>query len=151
MKGFSFALDKPIVAVSTLKSLVWGVLNDMLEKEKNEYSFFCPILDSRKGEVYAAMYDHNLFEHLKPYPCDIVNFSFLEYLEKGKICFFGPGKHKLEKIITHKNAIFIDNYIPSSKYLGALAATHFDQSNFVDSAYFEPLYLKPFIPTVSKK
>ena len=42
-------------------------------------------------------------------------------------------------------------YLPSAKSLCVLAEIEFKKNNFVNSAYFEPLYLKDFIPTISKK
>ena len=151
VKGFSFALDKPIVAIPTLKSLAWGVANNQLLNKINKLDILCPIIDSRKGEVYAALYDSNLKICLDPFSCNIMTFSFLEYLEQGKVYFFGTGLYKLSPLIKHKNAIFINDIIPSSKYLGILANKDFNKKKFVDPAYFEPLYLKEFIPTVSKK
>lgn len=47
-KGFALALDKPIVAVPTLDALAYNVF----ETGK----FICPIMDARRGQVYAAFY-----------------------------------------------------------------------------------------------
>ncbi len=150
IKGFSVALDKPVIIVSTLKSMVWGILNTQFKKEKMEDVIFCPTLDSRQGEVYAAMYDANFIEHLEPFACNVIDFSFSDFLENKKMYFFGLGTHKLQSIITHKNAFLIEDFFPSARYLGHFAQMNFDNNNFVDVAYFEPLYLKPFIPTKPK-
>ena len=58
-----------VVLVSTLQSLGWGFLND--KKENSQYDFLCPVLDSRKGEVYTAMYNSDLTQHLSPFACEI--------------------------------------------------------------------------------
>ena len=76
---------------------------------------------------------------------------FLKYLKDRKMCFFGPGIYKLKTIIKHQNAFFLDNFIPSAQYLTQLAYKGFGKSDFSDIAYFEPLYLKNFIPTKSSK
>ena len=76
IKGFSFALNKPIIAVSTLESLAWGVANNELLNKINKSDFLCPIIDSRQGEVYAALYDSNLKTYLEPFTCEIMTFSF---------------------------------------------------------------------------
>ena len=76
VKGFAFALDKPIIAVSTLKSMLSAVLSQSINNFKKD-NLFCPILDSRKGEVYAALYDSNYKEYLSPFSCVVNSFSFL--------------------------------------------------------------------------
>ena len=147
VKGFAAALDKPVIVVSTLRSMAWGLLNTELKYGKLEYDFLCPVLDSRQGEVYTAMYDFNCNVKLTPFACNVNKFSFSNYLDNHKICFFGPGQYKLKGKITHKNASFLENFSPSSRYLGHFSKINFEKNTFVDTAYFEPLYLKEFIPT----
>jgi len=48
-KAFAFALGKPLVGVSSLKAMCWQV-RDRLS------GLACPVLDARRGEVYAALY-----------------------------------------------------------------------------------------------
>ena len=48
VKGFCYALKKPIVGVVTLDALAYNV--------KFVDKLICPILDARRGEVYAALY-----------------------------------------------------------------------------------------------
>tara|TARA_B100000902_G_scaffold399651_1_gene471585 strand:+ start:2385 stop:3089 length:705 start_codon:yes stop_codon:yes gene_type:complete len=150
VKGFAFALKKPVVAVPTMKSLVCKILNGHKKKYKNK-DLFCPVLDSRKGEVYAALYDCNYKEYLAPFACSFASFSFNKYLEKNSIYFFGPGVHKLSSIINHRNAIFLNTDYPSACSLSEIAYSKYKNEDFEDIAYFEPDYLKNFIPTKSKK
>ena len=51
IKGLAHALGKPVVGVSTLKALAW-------QCGQTSY-LICPLLDARKGEVYAATYRFN--------------------------------------------------------------------------------------------
>jgi len=48
VKGFAYALDKPVVGVSSLKALAW-------QCAATSY-LICPLIDARKGEVYCATY-----------------------------------------------------------------------------------------------
>ena len=146
IKGFSFVLEKPIVAISTLQAMSQGLL-DFQSKISKKYNFFCPTLDSRKGEVYLAMYDKDHKEHIAPFACDIESFNFKQYLDNNSVCFFGPGNLKLQSYISHKNAVFINHDYPSAKHLCQLAENKFKNKDFVDAAYFEPAYLKDFVPT----
>lgn len=148
IKGFAFALDKPAIAISTLRSMTEGLLNHKMKFKSN--SLFCPVIDSRKGEVYTALYNYAGEEYLAPFACNVINFSFIKHLQYHTIYFFGPGKYKLENI-EHQNAIFLYDDYPSAKDLPALVEKEFKNKNFIDVAYFEPTYLKDFIPTKSKK
>jgi tRNA threonylcarbamoyladenosine biosynthesis protein TsaB len=51
IKGLALALDKPLVGVSTLKALAYQC--------GQTPNLICPLLDARKGEVYAATYGFN--------------------------------------------------------------------------------------------
>ena len=72
-------------------------------------------------------------------------------MKKHKIYFFGTGIEKVKKTINHKNAYFLNNVFPSSKYLIEIAEKKFNEKKFADISNFEPLYLKEFIPTIQKK
>ncbi|MBF25203.1 MAG: tRNA (adenosine(37)-N6)-threonylcarbamoyltransferase complex dimerization subunit type 1 TsaB [Flavobacteriales bacterium] len=70
VKGFAFALRKPVIAVSTMQSLVSKTISNNSNFYNNE-DLFCPVLDSRQGEVYAALYNCDYKEYLKPFSCSI--------------------------------------------------------------------------------
>lgn len=149
-KGFAFALNKPVVLIPTLESLAKSYLD--LYGNSNEIQFICPILDSRQGEVYAAVYNNTLSVVLDSFACVLSINSFEEILNKGKCIFFGTGLGKVKAVLNHKNANFInDDWLPSARSLNALSYKKFIQKDFADIAYFEPLYLKNFVPTKSKK
>ena len=50
VKSFSYASGKPVAAVSTLKALAWK-----LRHPQNH--LLCPLLDAKKGEIYAALFE----------------------------------------------------------------------------------------------
>ena len=143
VKGFSFVFKKPIIAIPTLSSMAFSrsSMKDVL---------LCPIIDSRKGEVYASIYDNNFECILSSHPHVLSPTSFSKYLEKNKILFFGTGVGKIMEYISNKNAIFEDNFFPSSKYLATLAEMKYDKNEFSEINSLEPLYLKDFITNSSK-
>jgi tRNA threonylcarbamoyladenosine biosynthesis protein TsaB len=143
VKGFAFCFDKPVISISTLKAMAFAY------KDKNE--FLCPVIDSRKGEVYLAIYDSNLKIVLEPQSYVISQNSIDKFIKKNRISFFGTGIEKLKKQINHKNASFIEGVYPSSKYIVELAQESYLNKNFVDISNFEPSYLKEFITTKQKK
>ena len=53
-------------------------------------------------------------------------------------------------MIDHPNARFVDNVHPLARHMAPLAERAFLDGDFVDTAYFEPFYLKNFKPLCPK-
>lgn len=150
VKGFGFALNKPVMVVSTLKSMGKSYIDSNYFDSKID--FICPIINSRVGEVYTATFDKRLNEINSPHSCVVAQHKFDNLLFQGKVVFFGTGLNKLKNYIKHKNAhVIADDWLPSASSLVAISHQKFIKKDFVDLAYFEPLYLKKFIPTKPKK
>ena len=77
--------------------------------------------------------------------------SFLEFLEKQPVYFFGNGAAKCRDKIVHPNAHFIDDIHPLAKMMFPLAEKAVALKDYKDVAYFEPFYLKEFIASQPKK
>jgi len=136
-KGLCFALDIPLISVSTLESLA-----SQLEIDEG---YIVPMLDARRMEVYSAIYDskNNLVRDIKAQIID--ESSFYEQLQKGPVYFIGNGVEKTQKIINHENVNFIMGKFPSSLQMVTLAYAKYTKSDTEDVAYFEPFYLKDFL------
>lgn len=142
-KGLCFAFNKPLISIETLESLAHSVLTDN--------GFIIPMLDARRMEVYATVFDSN-YNKIRETQAEIINKdSFLEFLHKNKVYLLGDGAEKCKKVIYHKNAIFIDDKFPSAKEMAMLSYKKYKKSNFENIAYFEPFYLKDFVVTPEKK
>lgn len=143
-KGLCFALDKPLISVSTLESLG--------RQLTIEEGFLAPMLDARRMEVYTLLADAN-YQIIKPVWAEVVNEnSFQEELTKTKVHFLGNGAPKCKEVITSANAVFHDTILlPSANEMSQIAYQKFKKGNFEDVAYFEPFYLKPFMGTKPKK
>jgi tRNA threonylcarbamoyladenosine biosynthesis protein TsaB len=101
-------------------------------------------------EVYATIFDNSL-NIIRNTSADIVDSnSYNEILEMNKIVFFGNGSEKCKEVLTHHNAIFIEGIHPLARAMGILAEKAFRENDFVNSAYFEPFYLKEFVATIPK-
>jgi tRNA threonylcarbamoyladenosine biosynthesis protein TsaB len=139
-KGLCYALDIPLLEVSTLH----GLAKQAIERTPNAEDFlFCPMIDARRMEVYTSLVDANLQERMPIAPLVLDERSFEEELAKQPILFFGSGAAKLRKLKEgHPNALFIDGVQPSAKPIGELALAKFEQQAFEDVAYYEPFYLK---------
>ena len=135
-KGLCFALDIPLISIETLKILSQNLLNK---------GIVIPCLDARRMEVYSAVFDIEN-KMIRETRAEIINEnSFEEYLNKNQVYFIGNANEKLKKIITNKNAEFIDNYFPSARQMGLLSFNKFKNNKFEDLDNFEPFYLKDFV------
>lgn len=136
-KGLCFALDKPLISVSTLEALARQV--------KAEEGVIVPMLDARRMEVYSAVFDAN-YNTVRKIEAQILDEqSFASYLEKGKVYFVGNGVEKTKTLITHENAVFIEDKLPSANEMSVIAFNKYQKKNLEDVAYFEPYYLKDFV------
>lgn len=145
-KGLCYALDKPFIAVDTLKSLAWQALQKFRNQGKDTGNvLLAPMLDARRMEVYTAIFDQNL-QLIEPVNALIVTEdSFRSFPEKD-IIYFGDGASKCISLFESKsNYIFLDNIDLSAVAICKLAETEFENNNFADVAYCEPFYLKDFI------
>lgn len=137
-KGICFALDIPLISVSTLKCLALQIQDEAID-------FVIPLLDARRMEVYSAVFD-NAHTQVRDTEAEIIDDnSFMAFLEKGKVCFLGDGAEKCKETIGHINATFIDNRYPSAQQMAILADDKYKAKAFEDLAYFEPFYLKDFV------
>ncbi len=140
-KGLCYALEKPLIAISTLESMAYEV-----NRFNKTEALLCPMIDARRMEVYCAFFDNKL-NCLEEVSAKIIEEnSFKAMLDQKAVLFFGDGSQKCIKIIgDHKNAFFIDDLFPSAINIGALALKAFEAKKFEDLAYFEPFYLKDFV------
>ena len=137
-KGLCYALDIPLISVSTLQAMAYGMLN------VSKSDLFCPMIDARRMEVYSAFFDSDNIM-VREVQADIVDGSSYDVELRKKVIFFGDGSDKLKDVIKHKNAIFQSDFYPSAEFIGVLSYNKFVESNFEDVAYFEPYYLKDFV------
>lgn len=149
-KGLCYGLEIPLIAVDTLQSMA-SLFADAHASEIVAGDVLCPMIDARRMEVYTAQYSAGLQE-LVPVTAEIIDSaSFEKELSTIKMHFFGSGADKCSQTIISQNAIFYQNFELSSRGLVRLAWDKYQQKQFADIAYFEPLYLKDFVATVSKK
>lgn len=147
-KGICYGRNLPLIALPTLKVMSVPIL---LMDELPEDALLCPMIDARRMEVYAAIYDRAL-NPVKEVSADIITAdSYAEYLREHPVYFFGNGAAKCKEVITHQNARFIDDIQPLARWMFPLADRAFLDGTFQDVAYFEPFYLKEFVATVAKK
>lgn len=148
-KGICYGRGVKLIGVPTLELLCVPVLLHHEEIEDN--ALIVPMLDARRMEVYAEVFDRAL-RPVRDIHSDIVDENtYKEYLDKGPVYFFGNGAAKCMKAINHPNAHLIDDVEPLARNMYPLAAKRVAQEKFEDVAYFVPFYLKEFVAKKPKK
>ena len=122
-KGICYGRNVPLIGLPTLEVLSVPVL---LYHDLPEDALLCPMLDARRMEVYAAVYDRAL-NVKRAIAADIVDEnSYLEFLNEAPV---------------H----------PLAKMMYPLAEKAVAGEDYKDVAYFEPFYLKEFVASLPKK
>ncbi|MBM3416413.1 MAG: tRNA (adenosine(37)-N6)-threonylcarbamoyltransferase complex dimerization subunit type 1 TsaB [Bacteroidetes bacterium] len=142
-KGFCYALDIPLIAIGTLQLLAASVQDKSVD-------LICPLIDARRMEVYAALYDKNVQEIKPPHARVLNEHSFMEWLNSQVVLFCGMGSKKLRPLQHHPNAFFIESVI-SPQSFGRLSQKSYMEKQFADLAYSEPLYVKEFYSPARKE
>ncbi|MBQ6613440.1 MAG: tRNA (adenosine(37)-N6)-threonylcarbamoyltransferase complex dimerization subunit type 1 TsaB [Alistipes sp.] len=153
-KGMCYALDIPLIAIGSLDALAEVAREDFdagildIEEEDWAQAKLCPMVDARRMEVYAQVFDVEGEAKSDVVAEVVTEESFNEWRSKGKFVIFGNGAKKCAEILP--DAI-IEDVVPSARGIVRLAEEAFNAGKFEDLAYFEPFYLKDFIVIPSKK
>ena len=146
-KGLCYALDKPLIGVDTLQMMAAGYMSG----NPDYNGLICPMIDARRMEVFTAMFNAEL-RYSAPTTATIVDEeTYQEVLSANDVVFIGDGAAKCIEVISGNRAKFSDLNYNSAAHMSLLSAESFVNSKFEDLAYFEPFYLKDFVPTTPKK
>ena len=133
----------PLLSVPTLEVMCVPLL--LYKADIDLSALLCPMIDARRMEVYSAIYDSALHE-VRPIHADIVTAeTYLPWLDKQPVYFFGNGSEKCKEVIHHPNAHFVSDIVPDAKYMFPLAEKRLRSGETEDVAYFTPFYLKDFV------
>jgi tRNA threonylcarbamoyladenosine biosynthesis protein TsaB len=142
-KGLCYALQKPLICIPTLEMMAYAARHTSAE-------FICPMIDARRMEVYAAIYDKKLNEIVSPEALILEPTTYHTYITAGPVCFTGSGSKKLQGLIESQHAQFED--IPFSVTdMSAISYKRFQLQDFASLAYAEPLYIKEFYTAGRRK
>lgn len=148
-KGLAYALDIPLVGISTLELMATRVMFSTDEVDPD--SILVPMIDARRMEVFTAAYDFGLSPLLSPQPLILDENSYSDILATGRpVLFFGDGSDKARDVIQAPNAVFVPDVVPLAVDMVALAERDFAARKFIDLAYSVPEYLKEFQATKPK-
>jgi tRNA threonylcarbamoyladenosine biosynthesis protein TsaB len=147
-KGICYGRNLKLIAVPTLELMCVPVL---LREMVEENALLCPMIDARRMEVYAGIYDRALKE-VRPVGADVVDAeTYKQWLDERPVYFFGNGAAKCMETINHPNAHLIEGIEPLAKWMQPLAERRLLNGQTEDVAYFEPFYLKDYVAKMPKK
>jgi len=147
-KGFCYGADIPLIAIDTLEAMAWGMKHT---RGVSPNEWLCPMIDARRMEVYAALFNNKVEEERETKAEVIDENTYDLWLKDHPICFFGTGANKLKTVLKHKQARVVNDFLPSAEFMASLAEIAYQKKQFEDVAYFEPFYLKEFMATIPKK
>lgn len=141
-KGYCFALNIPLISISTLEAMAIG-----MRSEANENELLCPMIDARRMEVYSTIFSTSL-ETISPVaPVVVDETSYADILRSNIVWFSGDGMEKLREVLsTHPNSRFTPSGKHSVSNMAAAAEARFALGQFENLAYYVPYYLKNFQP-----
>ena len=142
-KGICYAVSKPLIAVETLHAMAYGVTVET----RHGTSLRIPMIDARRMEVYAAIFDENVNKIRDTEAVIIDENSFADLKKDHHLYLFGDGADKCAELFANDDKItVIKDFYCSAKYMNIIAQQKLNNKDFVDVAYFEPFYLKDFVP-----
>lgn len=145
-KGLAYGLDIPLIAVSSLSII------SAAGREKYPNYNTIPMIDAKRMEVYSAIYDKH-GNKIKPISADLIEEGiYNEYIVEGeKYLIVGDGAEKTKEVFANREVFTYDSKVKiSSQFMSGMTYDKYLAEDFEDTAYFEPYYLKDFIPMPSR-
>lgn len=151
-KGLAFALNKPLIGLSTLSLLAKAAFGHLTktgnallnEKQLQVFS----MIDARRMEIFGAIYNSSL-DYLAAEKALILDEALLHaLLSNGPLICIGSGVAKT-KILTqqadfHNKLLLYLDCSYSIHEMAALAVVKLKANDFEDLAYSGPAYLKDY-------
>jgi len=142
-KGIAYALNKPIIGLSTLVLLANAASKKPWFIDKKADVQIFAMIDAKRMEVFGAIYDSKLNCIVAEQAIIIDHVYLANLIEKEATLCIGSAATKAKTLVEDPAIIFVeDSYnILDSIQLGEAA---FHANKFEDIAYSSPSYLKEF-------
>ena len=150
-KGIAFGSGIPLIGIETTRPIFVAMKSvSDIKGDGGPATFYCPMIDARRMEVFYCIYDTSGKKIRKIVAGIIEQRSFSDIPEEIMIIFSGDGSAKCREVLKRRNIVFYDDLIISAQNMRSPAYEAFKEKKFEDIAYFEPFYLKDFIATIPK-
>lgn len=137
-KGIALAHNRPLVGVSSLAAMAWQ-MKEVLP------GFLCPVLDARRGDIYAAIY------RVTPDSLEVVKPEFVvkpdqlaQMLKQFKepINVFGEMTPEQSDEFGRAAVIHPETVFPEAEAVAQLGRRRFITSGTDDLAMLRPIYVR---------
>ena len=142
-KGIAYALNKPIIGLSTLALLANAASKQIWFIEKKEQVQIFAMIDAKRMEVFGAIYDSKLNCLLAEQAIVIDTVYLASLIEKQSTVCIGSAATKAKALLEDPALFFIEQSYTILDNI-QLAEVAFTKGEFVDTAYSSPSYLKEF-------
>ncbi len=164
-KGLCYGLGVPLIAVGSLESLAELAIGQLFHSGFSEARqpeaapsgglinhptagfVLVPLLDARRMEVYAQVFDDR-GAALSDVEAKIIDETSFGQYRDHEVYIFGDGAAKCRDVLPWATCLDVH---ASARGMARLSAEAFAAGRFEDTAYFEPFYLKDFVITTPKK
>lgn len=138
-KGLAYALQKPLIGLSTLQLLAHKALPSVDQHSVQIFS----MLDAKRMEVFGGVFDSSLNEIQAEQAFEINEALLKSLLSKGKVVCIGSGVTKTKSMVADENIQYLEEHYSINDLL-ALAMVKWERKEFEDLAYVSPRYLKEY-------
>jgi len=142
-KGIAYALNKPIIGLSTLALLANAASKQAWFIDKKEQVQIFAMIDAKRMEVFGAIYDSKLNCLLAEQAIVIDTVYLASLIEKQSTVCIGSAATKAKALLENPALFYVEqsyNILDNIQ----LAEAAFTKGEFVDTAYSSPSYLKEF-------
>src|SRR3989338_7438184 len=151
-KGFNLATGKPIIPVGTLDAIVESYFSDSGVFQSSIFNIqspilLCPILDAKKGEVYASLYKYEKGVIKKLEDDMAINPEKLCQKINEPVIFFGEGIKTYGDFIKNKlnGFAYFYNNMPKNSVASSIAllgGKKLERGDIEDSTALKPRYIR---------
>lgn len=138
-KGLAYTLQKPLLAIDSLQAVAYAARK---QAGNPPQTLWVAMLDARRSDAYAAVFDADLRPLLPAYFCTLSAEQAQHWqalAPEAQLRLAGSAVAKW----TFEQGLKTPFEGHSAADLAALAYAQFQQQQSVDLAYYEPLYLNP--------
>ena len=151
-KGFNLATGKPIVPVGTLDAITESFFPDSGVFQSSIFNIqspilLCPILDAKKGEVYASLYKYENGVIKKVEDDMAISPEKLCQKFNEPVIFFGEGIKQYGDFIKNKlnGFAYFYNNMPKNSVAASIAllgGKKLERGDIEDSTLLKPRYIR---------
>lgn len=142
-KGIAYAIQKPLIGLSTLELLSeLALTHDIVMKQPETVQIFS-MIDAKRMEVFGAIYKADKSLLIDPQSIILDETYLINLLKNGPLLCIGNGATKAKDITKHPDLYFSEKSYGLYELI-KLANTKWENNDFEDIAYSKPAYLKDF-------